>query len=61
VSLGDILSNVPPRAVDAVFTLVRAIVAIVQAGDDAAKHEEALMTAAEDLKALRDRAKFGAG
>lgn len=41
--------------------LANAIMAVVTAGEDQARRDEALMTTAEELKALADRVKFGRG
>lgn len=50
---------VPSDALGTVLFLVNAIVRVVQAGADAKAREDALMKAAEDLKAEMDRLKFG--
>ena len=55
----ETLEGIPVEAVAPVLTLVNAIARIVAAGSDAEARENAIMKAAEDLKAEIDRAKFG--
>jgi hypothetical protein len=57
----SLLEDIPAEAVSPVLALIGAIVRIIQAGGDDKRREEALMQAAEDMKAELDKAKFGAG
>lgn len=57
----SILEDIPAGAVSGVLTLLGAMVRLIRAGDDGKAREAALMQAAEDLKALLDRERFGAG
>lgn len=50
--------SIPAGALSAVLGLINAIVSVIQAGDDAKRREEALMAAAEHLKAEMDRLRF---
>lgn len=56
----SLLEDIPAEAVSPVLALIAAIVRVIQAGGDDARREEALMQAAEDMKAELDKAKFGA-
>lgn len=53
------LEQVPSGAMSIVLSFVGAIVDVLQAGSDLKKREEALMKAAEDVKAELDRIRFG--
>lgn len=45
--------------IETAIMLINAAIRIIKAGDDRAAQDEALMRAAEDLKAEMDRRKFG--
>jgi len=53
------IPQIPPEVVPAVWSLVGAIARLVKAGSDPKAREEALMAAAEDVKAELDRVRFG--
>jgi hypothetical protein len=55
------LDDVPAGAFSAVWALAQAIAKIIAAGEDRVAREEALMAAAEDLKAELDAQRFGRG
>ncbi len=57
----SLLENIPAAAISPVLALIHAIIRVIQAGDNDKAREEALMLAAEDLKAELDKQRFPYG
>ncbi len=58
--LEDVFGKIPSAVIRPVLALVGVIVDLVKAGDDPKAREEALMRAAETMKAELDHQRWGA-